>query len=430
MGNYQVTTTPTTITTTSDTNYIGIQFNKTSITTDDITKCLFQLELGNATDYEPYGEPTWYIEKQIGKVILDGSEDETWYLQSINSYGIANFDILISDYIHGIENLALTNNFKKQTTSISSTQDMGFLLNNNRTLYIRIEQTIANTIADFKTWLSSHNTIVYYVLATPTYTKIENEELVNQLESVLNLYKGVNNITITPQYNNQPLSLKVEFKVGFTHNGLGIITDVLEANVTEQINGDYYLDFRVAINNKLADDLTYNNIISCKVADGTEQFFRIKRVVKTFTEIQIYATHIFYDLIDNVLDNVAPTGLTCADYGRWLLSHTNYWTPFTFNSDMLSWNSGRYIRKNVVESMIGNIDNSMLVKFGGEIVRDNFDIALNYSRGNDNGVVLRIGKNIKQIEITTDIDNMATRIIPVGFDGLMIPEQYIDSPNK
>lgn len=405
-----------TFTTNANANKVKWRFNSNYTTLNNQT----MLNKGTtALSYEPYGEPSWYIEKQIGKLVFDGSE--SWYKAVTGT----NTNLYYTQLTY-ISADVLSQYFTRNDNLYSEdVEGMRGVTSNNR-MWFRISNTTASDATAFKTWLSTHNTIVYYVLSTPTYTKIENEELVNQLESVLNLYKGINNITITS--SNLTPQLKVEFKDGFTHNGLGIITDVLEANVTEQINGDYYLDFRVAINNKLADDLTYNNIISCKVADGTEQFFRIKRVVKTFTEIQIYATHIFYDLIDNVLDNVAPTGLTCADYGRWLLSHTNYWTPFTFNSDMLSWSSGRYVRKNVVESMIGNIDNSMLVKFGGEIVRDNFDIALNYSRGNDNGVILRVGKNIKQIEITTDIDNMATRIIPVGFDGLMIPEKYIDSP--
>lgn len=388
----------------------------------------FQIEENTtASSYEPYGEPSWYIEKQISK----------W---ENPNFGMA---IVIPNIYDGLWNsgetlkeLVLNGIFSIYTgeNEVDSWVTADQYLSNNEIAYsptqnrIYLKSNSFSTYQELETLVNQYNTFLG-ILDNTQYIKIEDENLLAQLNSVLELYKGINNIKITPQYSSiLTPQLKVEFKDGFTHNGLGIITDVLEANVTEQINGDYYLDFRVAINNKLADELTYNNIISCKVADGTEQFFRIKRVVKTFTEIQIYATHIFYDLIDNVLDNVAPTGLTCADYGRWLLAHTNYWTPFTFNSNMLSWNSGRYIRKNVVESMIGNIDNSMLVKFGGEIVRDNFDIALNYSRGNDNGVILRIGKNIKQIEITTDISNLATRIMPVGFDGLMIPEQYIDSP--
>ena len=38
---------------------------------------------------------------------------------------------------------------------------------------------------------------IYYVLANPTYTLIENEELLNQLDRIMQLYEGQNNILVT-----------------------------------------------------------------------------------------------------------------------------------------------------------------------------------------------------------------------------------------
>jgi phage-related protein len=70
----------------------------------------------------------------------------------------------------------------------------------------------------------------------------------------------------------------------------------------------------------------------------------------------------------------------------------------------------------------------MVNLFGGEIVRDNFSIALNAHKGTDNGVRLLIGKNITEIQTTADITSLVTRIVPLGFDGLMLPEIYVDSP--
>ena len=57
----------------SNTKFVRIEFNLNSLGT--ITIQNFQLELGSsATDYEPYGNGAWYIKKNIGKVVLDGSE--------------------------------------------------------------------------------------------------------------------------------------------------------------------------------------------------------------------------------------------------------------------------------------------------------------------------------------------------------------------
>lgn len=300
-----------------------------------------------------------------------------------------------------------------------------------KTVYVRVLNSrlnMNNPLASFGTWLSTHNVDILYARETSYTIQITNTQLINQIEAI-QLVKGLNNITITSP--NEPLSISFDYFQAFDNNGYGFINDLMEAKVTEQINGDYYLEFKMPLNSNMAQYIEYNNIVKCNVGKDEEQLFRIKRIVKDFNTISVYATHIFYDLIDNVLVNVAPTNLSCQNYGKWLLANTDYPTPFDFSSDkLLVSSSGRYIRKNVVEAMIGNIDNSMLVKFGGEIVRDNFDIALNNHRGGNyvSPVKLLFGKNISAIEMTTDIENMATRIIPVGFDGLMIPEVYVDSP--
>ena len=48
---------------------------------------------------------------------------------------------------------------------------------------------------DFKNWLSTHNTIVYYVLATPTYTEITDSTLLSQLNALAKSYASQTNIS-------------------------------------------------------------------------------------------------------------------------------------------------------------------------------------------------------------------------------------------
>ena len=131
---------------------------------------------------------------------------------------------------------------------------------------------------------------------------------------------------------------------------------------------------------------------------------------------------------DDLVIDTAPTNLNAQAFGRWVLSHsTTHAEDYTFTSNIASLASARYIRKNVLECFLG-ADNSMLNKFGGEFYRNQYNIAL-YSRlGADNGVKLLVGKNIEEIKITIDDTSLYTRICPVGFGGLTIPEIYVDSP--
>lgn len=115
-------------------------------------------------------------------------------------------------------------------------------------------------------------------------------------------------------------------------------------------------------------------------------------------------------------------------FGQWLLDRTNYETSFTFYSDISSIASARYVRRNPVEAIIGDIENSMVNIFGGDLERDNFTIKLLAHRGNETPIKLIFGKNVKEIAITQDNTSVYTRILPLGFDGLMIPENFVDSP--
>lgn len=188
-------------------------FLRTTSGTDYDLSLKLQLEAGSkATSFAPYFTPLelakigtyqdriykegekWYIEKQVGKVVLTGSADESWgYNGNDGVFVISNLvDYLgtgfvpISDYYTG-QNISGYSQLQNMHISFlrSSTS--------NRTV---VKNTNYTSAADFKTWLQSHNTTVYYALATPTTTEITDQTLVDQLEALASaaLNQGVNNI--------------------------------------------------------------------------------------------------------------------------------------------------------------------------------------------------------------------------------------------
>ena len=214
----------------------------------------------------------------------------------------------------------------------------------------------------------------------------------------------------------------------FNNNGLGFLTDSISCIIDDEINGNYQLTMEYIKDGKLAEYLAEENIIKCTVADGTEQLFRIKIVQKNFKTIVVTAYHIFYDLLNNFLEDAYPKNLNGASFLNNILSNTTFATSFTANSNISDTKSARYVRKNPVIAIMGDIDNSMVNLFGGELKRDNFTINFLTRIGNNNGVKLLFGKNITGIDVTVDITNVATRVMPQGFDGLLLPEKYVDSP--
>ncbi len=214
----------------------------------------------------------------------------------------------------------------------------------------------------------------------------------------------------------------------FNNNGLGFLTDCLLAKVTEELNGGYNLSISYPLNSNMSQYLIENNIIKCNVGNDNYQLFRIKEIEKDFTTMKVYATHIFYDLSDNFIEDTAPTNLDCESFCNWFLSKTTFSNNFEAISDISGVKSARYVRRNPVDCFLGDTENSVVKLFGAELERDNFKIKLLSRRGSDNNVKLIFGKNIKNISIIIDITSLYTKIMPLGYDGLMLPEKYVDSP--
>lgn len=212
----------------------------------------------------------------------------------------------------------------------------------------------------------------------------------------------------------------------FNNLGLGVLRDFKsEPLITEVLNGLFNLEFDYTRTGWLSENLAEGNIIK-----ANNQLFRIWNIKKSIdqTKITILAKHIFFDLEkSNFLTNVAPTDKTGEKALIWLLEHAELSTNFKVTGDCTKIASARYVRMNIIDA-IYNADNCILTRFGGELELDNYNITLHNRRGKDLGVEIRQNKNLKGAEYHIDLSTVATRIIPVGRDGIMLPEKYIDSP--
>lgn len=215
----------------------------------------------------------------------------------------------------------------------------------------------------------------------------------------------------------------------FSRNGLGVLNNVIDAKITEELNGEYSLVFDYPLNETLSNQLTEERIVKCNVSDGTNQCFIIKNVVKTYEKMTITCSHLFYLLLTDLAEDIYPQNLSPKPFLDWIIARANYVLPFTTTSDVSVQKTGRYVRKNLVEIILGEQENSMVNLFGIEIKRNNWNIALNSRVGADRGEKLLYGKNITGINITIDTNEMYTRIMPVGYDGLLLPEKYVDASN-
>ena len=164
-----------------------------------------------------------------------------------------------------------------------------------------------------------------------------------------------------------------------------------------------------------------------------DQPFRIYRIVPELNKVTVYARHIFYDLLDNMVKKYEPSASTTgSDAVQALSAACEDEHPFTFYSDLTSTaEEVKFENKNPIDCILG--DEGIIGKYGGELVRDWYDAFVVQRVGTDTNIQIREGKNLLGIKYDLDMTNVATRIMPTGQDKdgnvLYLPEVYVDSPN-
>lgn len=164
-----------------------------------------------------------------------------------------------------------------------------------------------------------------------------------------------------------------------------------------------------------------------------DQPFRIYRVVPELDKVTVYARHIFYDLLDNMIKSLKPSpSAVGASVVQELSSVCLSAHDFSFYSDLTSTAEDvEWENVNPVEAMLG--ENGLVSKYGAELARDWYDVFLVRRVGNNTDVSIREKKNLTGISYDVDETDVVTRIMPTGEDAdgniLYLPELYIDSPN-
>ncbi|BBE39964.1 phage tail protein [Streptococcus dysgalactiae] len=217
----------------------------------------------------------------------------------------------------------------------------------------------------------------------------------------------------------------------FNHNGLAVLDGVVVSPVvTEQLNGLFSLEFDYPIHAKESDKLRPEMIVKCPVPELQDQLFRIvERDDSLGGLVHIVAHHIFYDLAKNLIEDTYIVNKNGSGALTQLLGATTVPHSFSGTSNMTTVNNVRLVRLNPVEVLLdSDLDNGYQARFGGEIVRDNYSIYMLAHRGSDNGVQIRDKKNLTGYKSDLDYSSIVTRIMPEGYDGLFLPEKYVDSP--
>ena len=180
----------------------------------------------------------------------------------------------------------------------------------------------------------------------------------------------------------------------FTSNGDKIIIPT-KAKVHKEDNGAYYLDLETNLD--YIDDIISGNIIVAPTPQGG-QAFRVSNVTVTRKKITAKCYHVFYDTKNYLIEDKYIVDKDCNYALDYLNSSTSDLSPFTTLSNITDINSFRCVRNSLYEAI-----QTILERWGGHLVRNNFNISILSSIGQDNGVTVEVVDEKLGINITTNI---------------------------
>lgn len=142
-----------------------------------------------------------YVDVERGKLVrvttlTEYNGTERWYLQSINNKNIANFALELKEKY--IENVGICNAFRLQKTTISNESTEGFMINNNYSLFIRLNSARGILTEDaFKDFLANKHILLIHALLIPSKIDLTPEEI--QAFKALATYYPVTNISVNSE---------------------------------------------------------------------------------------------------------------------------------------------------------------------------------------------------------------------------------------
>ena len=212
----------------------------------------------------------------------------------------------------------------------------------------------------------------------------------------------------------------------FDNNG-NMVLFPSECIVSANLNADWVLSLKHPLDNTGRWKFIENGAVIKAPSFNGEQLFRIYNTDLSNTEIFAEAYPIFLDACnDTFILDVHPTNVN----GQSALNRILKDTKYSGSSNIKKLSTAYYKKQNAISAINGDIDQSFINRWGGQIIYDNFKIIINSHAGGDYGVTLRYGKNIVGMSQKVNRSNLCTRIVPQAYNGYMLEgdSPWVDSP--
>lgn len=225
-------------------------------------------------------------------------------------------------------------------------------------------------------------------------------------------------------------------ELNFTSNGLGRLVDMVDCEVSEELNGPYEIEFQYPIGGSLFDYMIENGGVVYSTHDdaGDFQAFDIDGHTTPIDGLVTFrGKHISYRLNKYVINPF--TASSCAAAMAAIKPNSqpanmqfSFWTDKSVNGNF------ELTHPVSARSILGGAEGSILDVYGkGEYKFNNFNVMLYTNRGIDSGVTIRYGKNLLDLNREYDASETYTAIAPYWEkEGVTVyvPGLYVLSPNN
>lgn len=225
-------------------------------------------------------------------------------------------------------------------------------------------------------------------------------------------------------------------ELNFTSNGLGRLVDMVDCEVSEELNGSYEIEFQYPIDGALFDYMIKIGGVVYSTHDdaGDFQAFDIDGHTTPIDGLVTFrGKHISYRLNKYVINPF--TASSCAAAVAAIKPNSqpanmqfSFWTDKSVNGNF------ELTHPVSARAILGGAEGSILDVYGkGEYKFNNFNVMLYTNRGIDSGVTIRYGKNLLDLNREYDTSETYTAIAPYWEkEGVTVyvPGLYVLSPNN
>lgn len=179
-----------------------------------------------------------------------------------------------------------------------------------------------------------------------------------------------------------------------------------EDEITQEANSDYKLSFKYPAKHEYRPLIKKGIILEADDLHGT-QLFRVFEITKRHGYINVYGNQVADDLNGYAIDSISVDRVQGMTVMSELAGNIKREHPFSFFSDIDGRHTFNQSDVSVMDAL-ANGKHSIMGQWGGELVRDKYQVNLLKKAGKDTETLFMYKKNLKSYEETDTIKGLVS----------------------